>query len=194
MRSDQGGGKADEVGEPEPNAVVEGDSRDLVERSRNGDRRAFERLYRSNVERVYALCLRMTADEAAAEELTQQTFIRAWERLGTFRGDSAFSTWLHRIAANFVKESWRSEKRRRDRVLSVPDVTAHDVGREDGLPAERVALERAIAELPEGARTALVLYDIEGYRHREVAEMLGVTVGTVKSQVHRARRLLRERL
>lgn len=182
------------MGDPEPNVAVERDSRDLVERSRNGDRRAFERLYRRNVERVYALCLRMTADEAAAEELTQQTFIRVWERLGTFRGDSAFSTWLHRVAANLVKESWRSEKRRRDRVLSVPDLTAHDVGREDGLPVERVALERAIAELPEGARTALVLYDIEGYRHREVAEMLGVTVGTVKSQVHRARRLLRERL
>lgn len=167
---------------------------DLVERSREGDRKAFERLYRQNVDRVFALCLRMTADEGMAEELTQQTFIRAWERLGTFRGESAFSTWLHRIAANLVKESWRSRKRRHDRVRPVADLTAYDVGREEGRPAARIALERAIADLPDGARTALVLYDVEGYKHREIAEMLGVAVGTVKSQVHRARRLLRETL
>lgn len=187
-------GKADQVSEPAGGVVESAADADLVERSKNGDRKAFERLYHANLNRVFALCLRMTADESAAEELTQQTFIRAWERLGTFRGDSAFSTWLHRIAANLVKESWRSRKRRHDRVRPVADLTAYDVGREDGRPAARIALERAISDLPDGARTALVLYDVEGYKHREIADMLGVTVGTVKSQVHRARRLLRETL
>lgn len=175
-------------------STAESDPEGLVFRARNGDTRAFERLYRENVDHVHALCLRMTADADRAEELTQEAFVRAWQRLDSFRGDSRFSTWLHRLAANVVKEAWRSSKRRESRNEVAADLMGLHEHHGDGVPEARIALERAVARLPDGARMVFVLYDVEGYKHREIAEMTGTAVGTVKAQLHRARRLLREEL
>jgi RNA polymerase sigma-70 factor, ECF subfamily len=168
----------------------------LVRRAQEGDVDAFEGLYRRNVGRVYALCLRMTGDSVAAEELTQSVWVRAWERLDTFRGESAFSSWIHRLTVNLVLSERRSDSRRRARVELEGDVA--DVNADSATPPPqvetRIALERAVAELPEGARTVFVLHDVEGYRHADIAEQMGTAVGTVKSQLHRARKLLREAL
>lgn len=161
----------------------------LVERARSGDARAFEALYREHLGRVYALCLRMTADPAAAEEATQRTFVTAWQRLGGFRGEGAFSTWLHRIAVNAVLQGRRSALRHP--VQAAPDEIRAATPPHPGV---RMDLERAIATLPEGARQVFVLHDVEGWPHDDVAAALGVTAGTSKSQLHRARGLLREAL
>ncbi len=166
----------------------------LVARAARGDAGAFETLYRQNVGRVYALCMRMTANPALAEDLTQEAFIRAWEKLHTFRGKAAFSTWLHRVAANVVLSRRRSDARRTSRVVEQEDVTYHPDPRDRTNRGPAVDLETAIAALPEGARTIFVLYDIEGYQHAEIAEMTGLATGTSKAQLHRARKLLREAL
>lgn len=160
-----------------------------VAAAKAGDRRAFERLYRACVGRVYAVCLRMTADPAAADEATQQAFVDAWRALGDFRGDAAFATWLHRIAVFAVL----AEARRRARG-PVAVGAADEKGRTPTPPGAKVDLERAIAELPDGAREVLVLHDVEGWSHDEIARALGVTEGTSKSQLHRARGLLRRGL
>ncbi len=163
---------------------------ELVERAKNGDMAAFESLYRQNVGRVYALCMRMCGDAGDAEELTQDAFVRAWERLPSFAGRSAFSTWLHRLAANVVLSRWRKRSRRpvvafeEARSIETPEVAPRD--------GKKVDLERAIATLPDGARTVFVLHDVEGWKHHEVASMTGLAVGTSKAQLHRARRLLRK--
>jgi RNA polymerase sigma-70 factor (ECF subfamily) len=165
-----------------------------VSRARAGDRDAFDALHAENVGRVYAVCLRMAGDAVQAEQLTQDVFVRAWRGLASFRGDSAFSTWLHRLAVNTVLMDARTSRRREARVTTADDVTRLDAGgRADDVDA-RMDLERAIASLPEGARHILVLFDIEGYGQQEIADLLGVAVGTVKAQLHRARRLLRARL
>lgn len=162
-----------------------------------GDRFAFERLYRTNVDRVFSVCVRMVGDRARAEELTQDVFVRAWEKLGTFRGDALFSTWLHRLAVNVVLNEREAEGRRRNR---------HDEGIEDldtisygdvrplPVPGLSLDLEQAIAALPPGAKKVFVLHDVEGYTHEEIAGMLGVTSGGCKAQLHRARMLLRRML
>ncbi len=162
-----------------------------------GDRRAFERIYRHHVDRVFSVCVRMVGDRGTAEELTQDVFVRAWEKLGTFRGDSAFSTWLHRLAVNVVLNEREAEKRRRNR---------HDDGIEDmdvisssdvhplPIPELSLDLENAIARLPAGAKRVFVLHDVEGYTHQEIGEMMGVTAGGCKAQLHRARMLLRRML
>lgn len=165
--------------------------RDLVASAREGDPGAFDRLYREHVGRVYAICLRITADRRRAEELTQDVFVRCWKRLPSFRGESRFTTWLHRVAVNVALDDRRRARRERLRRADVdPDNHRSRRDRAD----ERMDLERAVAGLPRGARVAVVLHDIEGYRYEEVAEMMGVALGTVKSQIHRGRRLLRERL
>jgi len=165
----------------------------LVRRAQAGDRAAFERLYQDHVGRIYALCLRLTGDPEEAMERTQDAFVRAWHGLGSFRGDAAFSTWLHRLAVNVVLTERRSIGRRERRVSAA----AADVGPAYE-PAPRaglgVDLERAIAGLPPGARAVFVLYDVEGYGHQEIAQMTGIAAGTSKAQLHRARRLLREAL
>ena len=180
----------------------------LIERVRSGDVSAFEQVYRREVGRVYALCLRMTADGQRARELTQSVFIRAWDRIGSFRGDSQLSSWLHRIAVNEVLVDARTEKRRHARVVLAEDQgTGHEsdaADRDDApeltgitLPADtesRIDLERAIAKLPPGARTVFVLHDIEGYRHEEISRMTGSAEGTLRAQLHRARKLLMEAL
>jgi len=157
-----------------------------------GDVRAFERLYRAHVGRVHSLARRMCGG-VDADELTQEVFVRAWEKLGSFRGDAAFGTWLHRVAVNLIL-SRRSQRRtdwgrRDDREGALDEVPARPA------PGEhRVDFERALERLPGGARQVFVLHDVEGYKHEEIAGLLGVTTGTTKAQLHRARMLLRGHL
>ena len=170
---------------------VDRDEAERLRRARAGDAPAFESLYREHVGRVYAVCLRMTADPAQAEECTQRAFIQAWRRLGDFRGASRFGTWLHRIAVNEVLGSRRSANRDGALLRSVgDDGEAGDGMRNDAGIA--MDLEQAIARLPERARHVFVLIAVHGYTHAEAAEMLGVTDGTCKAQYHRARGLLCE--
>lgn len=179
---------------PAGNAFAEAQARRLVARAQAGDGGAFEQLYRLNVGRVFALCRRLCRDEAEAEELTQESFVRAYERLALFRGDSAFSSWLHRLTVNVVLGKWRGQSRYRQRVLPLEDFEGYEPEGPAADQGSAIDLERAIAGLPKGARTVFVLYDIEGYQHDEIAEATGLAVGTSKAQLHRARRLLREAL
>lgn len=166
---------------------------DTVLQAQRGDTHAFRALYEAHVGRVYALCLRIVGDVAEAEEHTQDVFVRAWERLASFRGDSAFSTWLHRLAVNEVLQGRRSAGRRSARVVLTEDGGAsQDAGRTQ--PPLTGDLTRAIAALPPGARAVFVLHDVEGYRHDEIATLAGIAAGTSKAQLHRARQLLREAL
>ena len=167
---------------------------DLVVRAASGDVAAFEELYRENASRVYLLCLRMCGDPSLAEELAQEAFVRAWQKLGSFRGDSAFSTWLHRITVNVVLGDRRSTARREARVKSVGDDLPVDLSSSEPFPGQALDLERSIAALPDGARTVFVLHDIEGYRHKDIARLTGLAEGTSKAQLHRARKLLRKAL
>ncbi len=162
---------------------------------------AFEALYRQHSGRVYALCLRMSGDPALAGDLAQEAFLHVWERLRSFRGDSQFSTWLHRVTVNVVLGEQRSRLRREARVVDDGELAMERAERPGGpaiadppVPGRAADIERAIAKLPKEARRILVLHDVEGYRHPEIAEMTGRSVGTCKSQLHRARRLLREAL
>lgn len=166
--------------------------RPLVERARAGDLRAFEELYRMYVGRTHALALRMVGDPSEAEEVTQDVWVRAWERLESFRGESTFTTWLHRLAVNRILDHLRSRARRLDRSRSLEHPGALARTTAPARTEDRMELERALAGLPEGARTVFVLHEVEGMKCREVAEATGVAVGTVKAQLHRARRLLRE--
>jgi RNA polymerase sigma-70 factor, ECF subfamily len=138
----------------------------------------------------------MCADRQEAERLTQDVFVRVWKRLSTFRGDSEFTSWLHRLTVNVVLEDSRSTRRRIGRVENFADPAVFESQTRSFTndSDSRMDLERAIATLPPGARQALVLHDIEGFKHEEIAQQLGTAVGTVKAQLHRARRLLRERL
>jgi RNA polymerase sigma-70 factor (ECF subfamily) len=166
-----------------------------IRAAQEGDTAAFEQLYRDNVGRVYALCLRMTADPGRAEELSQDVFLRAWNKLSSFRGDAAFSTWLHRLAVNVVLADRRSQGKRWAKLVMTDDMAPFgDAESSSEAPGSGLGmdLEQAISSLPEGARTVFVLHAIEGYQHDEIAEMTGTAVGTSKAQLHRARRLLRE--
>ena len=159
----------------------------LVERAQGGDTHAFEAIYRR-------LVGRMSRDPQRAEELTQDVFVRAWTRMGSFRGDSRFTTWLHRLAVNVVLQAGRTRGRRESREHLVADPGEYTARVVREMPGTRVDIERAIAALPDGARTVLVLRDIEGYKYDEIAEIQGVALGTVKAQIHRARKMLREAL
>ncbi len=166
----------------------------IIARAQEGDRSAFEQLYRSNVDHIYAVCLRIVADVPRAEELTQQAFIRAWEMLGSFRGESAIGSWLHRIAVNTVLADYRAQRRRSAHVEVSDNLDALDDSGDCPSPDTALDLEQAIALLPQKARAILVLHDIEGYQHEEIAIMLDIAPGTSKSQLHRAHKLLKERL
>ena len=185
-------------------AIPEGKSDDrrgreaeLVRRAQGGDLHAFEQLYRDNAGRVFAVCLRVCADRALAEELVQDVFVRAWQKLGSFRGESALSTWLHPLAINVALSERRSRKRRESRVTTTDDLTPFErpeAPERTLAPTAGVDLEKAISGLPPGARAVFVLHDVEGYKHEEIADLMGVASGTSKAQLHRARRLLREAL
>jgi len=170
------------------------EERGLVESAKRGSKAAFETLYRNHVGKVYGLCLRMTANRATAEDCAQEAFIQAWRSLPAFESRSAFGTWLHRIAVNAVLAQGRRRREQlgvsgsaEDEAVALPDPSVGDAG-------TVLDLEAGLRGLPAGARQALVLVGLYGYSHEEAAELLGVAVGTCKSQVHRARQLLGERM
>jgi RNA polymerase sigma-70 factor, ECF subfamily len=157
-----------------------------------GDPSAFERLYRTHVAKIHSLTRRMLGSHEA-DEVTQDIFVRTWQKLGQFRGESAFSTWLHRLAVNVVLERRRTFAIQRERISDDP--AALDFA--TVAPARidlTVDFEHALEQLPAGAREIFVLHDVEGYKHREIAAMLGVATGTSKRQLHRARMLMRQHL
>lgn len=167
---------------------------DPIQRAQAGDPDAFRILYEGHVGRIYALCLRLAGDAARAEELVQDTFVRAWEKLPSFRGDSAFGTWLFRIAVNAALAERRATGRREARIGLAADPDVLPAAGRTADPGDRMDMEQAIAGLPPGARAVFLLYDVEGYQHSEIAEMTGIAEGTSKTQLFRARRLLREAL
>jgi RNA polymerase sigma-70 factor (ECF subfamily) len=182
--------------------------RALARRATSGDEAAFEQLYRAHSPRVFALCLRMSGSRQRATDLTQDVFVHIWERLNTWRGDAALSSWIHRVTVNLVLSNVRTEQRRQKHEMTEDDSDARDArttthaderSKTEGSirPAsvhEAIDLERAIAALPNGARTVFVLHDVEGYQHDEIAKMTGTAAGTCRAQLHRARKLLMEAL
>jgi RNA polymerase sigma-70 factor (ECF subfamily) len=163
-----------------------------VARAAAGDARAFEALYRTHLPRVHSLVRRMTAGRDA-DEITQDVFVRVWQKLGTFRGDSSFTTWLHRLAVNVVIERFRTDQVRRGRMIDGEDIFELLPG-----PGETRDLgmdfEAALEKLPDGAREIFVLHDVEGHKHHEIATLLEISAGTSKAQLHRARMMLRKHL
>ncbi len=174
---------------------------EAIERAKQGDAEAFEVLYNLHKRRVYSLCLRMTANTAEAEDLAQEAFLQLFRKIGTFRGESAFSTWLHRMAVNVVlmrlrkkglpvvplEDTQETEEEAPKKELGAPDaVLAGSI--------DRLQLERAVAALPPGYRMIFVLHDVEGYEHNEIASIVGCSIGNSKSQLHKARMKLRELL
>ena len=164
----------------------------LIDRAKRSDTHAFEKLYRMHVDRVYGVCLRMTGNVSEAEDCAQEAFIQAWNKLDKFRGDSAFSTWLHRIAVNAVLGRMRKSKREQDRIMAVAEITPPGIVTGD--TGELRDLSEAVDRLPEGARHVFVLHAVYGYSHDEAGKMLGIATGTSKAQLHRARRLLTQQL
>lgn len=185
------GGDA-EVGTMSATADSPGDESRWVRMAQAADPRAFERLYRAHVDRVYGLCLRMTGNPSEAEDCTQDAFIQAWNKLAKFRGDSAFGTWMHRVAVNTVLGRMRKSRREQDRIRAVSEV--HQAPAAVGDDGELQDLEQAINELPSGARHVFVLHAVYGYSHGETGDMLGIAEGTSKAQLNRARRLLAQQL
>ena len=171
----------------------------LIQLAAEGDVTAFEEVYRTHYRRVYNKCLRLTRNAFDAEDLTQDVFIHLYRKLKTFRGESAFTTWLHRLTVNVVLNARKSEGRTRTR-FEENDDEAGGMDAHAGVvgtplaPGDLLDLEEAVTRLPPGARRVFVLHDVEGYKHEEIAEMLGVTSGATKAQLHRARLLLREAL
>jgi RNA polymerase sigma-70 factor (ECF subfamily) len=164
----------------------------FISRAQAGDTRAFEALYRLNIDRVYGLCLRMTGNASEAEDCAQEAFIQAWNKIAKFRGDSAFGTWMHRIAVNSVLGRIRKSKREQDRIQLVADTATPPASIGDS--GNLSDLSDAIDKLPEGARHVFVLIAVYGYSHEESGDMLGIATGTSKAQLHRARRLLAQQL
>lgn len=165
---------------------------DDVALAARGDARAFQRLYLGNKDRVFALARRMAGNDRAGE-LTQDVFVRAWQKLGTFRGEARFSTWLHRLAVNLIISQRSSDSTRRFRFIEDPEriEAAHARPSQGDLSMD---FESAISQLPSGARAVFVLHDVEGYKHEEIGRLLGISTGTTKAQLHRARMLLRRHL
>lgn len=164
--------------------------RALVERARQNDSLAYERLYEMHIGRVFALCVRLCNDRDMAEDLAQEAFVLAWRKLDSFRGDSAFGSWLYRITTNTVLSYLRKQKPFRN-MLDIDDI--EDEGQKEDIGL-RMSLNDAIAELPNGARVVFVLYSLEGYTHDEIAGLLGIAQGSSKAQLHRARQLLQAKL
>jgi RNA polymerase sigma-70 factor (ECF subfamily) len=173
-------------------AVAGAGTADDVALAAAGDVRAFERVYRTHLPRVNSLVRRMTAGRDS-DELTQDVFVRLWQKIGSFRGDSAFATWLHRLAVNVVIERFRSDATRRARLHDGEAIfeTLAAPRRSGDLSMD---FETALAKLPDGAREIFVLHDVEGYKHHEIASLLEISAGTSKAQLHRARMMLRKHL
>jgi len=167
---------------------------ELIARVLAGDRRAARDLYDAHAPRVFRLAFRLTGDRDLARELTQETFVRAFAQLGKFRGDSALSTWLHRVTVSVVSNGMRKVKRFRSRETDLDDATALPSETRSADPDLKEKLHRAIDELPEIYRLTLVMHDVEGYTHEEIANVLGVAEGTCKSRLSSARAMLREKL
>ncbi len=174
---------------------------DAIERAKQGDAEAFEFLYNLHKRRVYSLCLRMTANTAAAEDLTQEAFLQLFRKIGTFRGESAFSTWLHRMSVNVVLMQLRKKGlpvvSLEDTMETEEETPRKELGMIDPSLAgsvDRLQLQRAVESLPPGYRSIFLLHDVEGYEHNEIAEMVGCSIGNSKSQLHKARMKLRELL
>jgi RNA polymerase sigma-70 factor (ECF subfamily) len=192
------GNLTDPVQRPGPDS----DEAALIERAKQGDAYAFQALYDKHKRRVYSLCLRMTSNTAEAEDLTQEAFLQLYRKIGTFRGESAFSTWLHRLSVNVVLMHLRKKSLP---VVSLEETTQpgeedtpkKDFGAEDLALAgsiDRLQLQKAVADLPPGYRTIFVLHDVEGYEHNEIATIVGCSIGNSKSQLHKARMKLRDLL
>ena len=163
-----------------------------------GDVAGFEELYQKHHRRVYSLCIRMTRDASEAEDLTQEVFIQLYRKLNTFRGDSSFTTWLHRLTVNTVLMHFRASAKKRERTTE-DGTTPTQIVRGSQDPArmsvvDRIALDEAIRQLSPGYRAVFILHDVEGYEHEQIAQILGCAVGTSKSQLHKARLKLRELL
>jgi len=172
---------------------------EAIERAKQGDGKAFEALYNLHKRRVYSLCLRMTANTAAAEDLTQEAFLQLFRKIGTFRGESAFSTWLHRMAVNVVLMQLRKKGLPvvplEETMETEEEGPRKEPGAEDLSLAgsiDRMQLQQSIGALPPGYRMIFLLHDVEGYEHNEIAEMVGCSIGNSKSQLHKARMKLRE--
>src|SRR5215208_6076034 len=170
----------------------------LAQRAARGDMKAFEELFRLHWRLVYGLYLRMTQDVAEAEDVTQEVFVLLFRKIGGFRGEANFTTWLHRLTVNQVLMRFRKNKSRREDALEDEELQPHESARPTSTKAsqliDRITLESAIAKLPPGYRAAFILHDVEGYEHEEVARILGCAVGTSKSQLHKARTKLRKLL
>lgn len=164
-----------------------------VSQAASGDLQAFERLYRDHVARVHGLARRMAGSDWA-DELTQDVFVRAWQKLRSFRAEASFATWLHRVAVNVIIERLRRATVERARRVDDFEPAYATARSRTASPAVRMGLDAALETLPPGARAVFVLYDVEGYTHPEIGAMLGISVGTSKTQLHRARRLLRAEL
>jgi RNA polymerase sigma-70 factor (ECF subfamily) len=174
---------------------------ELIERAKLGDATAFQALYDKHKRRVYSLCLRMTANTAEAEDLTQEAFLQLYRKIGTFRGESAFSTWLHRLSVNVVLMQLRKKSlpvvSLEETTQGEDDTPKKDFGAEDLALAgsiDRLQLQKAVDDLPPGYRTIFVLHDVEGYEHNEIATIVGCSIGNSKSQLHKARMKLRDLL
>lgn len=165
---------------------------ELIERAQDGDGAAMHALYSRHAPRVFAVVRRLAGDDALAEDWAQETWVRVFKALPTFRGESKFSTWLHRVAVNSALQGRRRRNRWTEREVPLPDVVPSSDGR--GPVLLRMRLERGLERLPEGMRRILVLHDIEGYTHEEIGELLGVTAGTSKSQLFKARARMRQLL
>ena len=188
--------------DPEQRLASDSNEAELIEKAKLGDAHAFQALYEKHKRRVYSLCLRMTANTAEAEDLTQEAFLQLYRKIATFRGESAFSTWLHRLSVNVVLMHLRKKSLP---VVSLEETTQggdedtpkKDFGADDLALAgsiDRLQLQKAVDDLPPGYRTIFVLHDVEGYEHNEIASIVGCSIGNSKSQLHKARMKLRDLL
>jgi RNA polymerase sigma-70 factor (ECF subfamily) len=192
----------DNLTEPHKKHSTDLSEAEAIEQAKLGDAQAFQVLYEKHKRRVYSLCLRMTANTAEAEDLAQEAFLQLYRKIGTFRGESAFSTWLHRLAVNVVLMHLRKKSLP---VVSLEETTQSpdddsprkDFGADDVALSgsiDRLQLQRAVNDLPPGYRTIFVLHDVQGYEHNEIAGLVGCSIGNSKSQLHKARMKLRELL
>ncbi len=171
---------------------------DLAKKSALGNMSAFETIYERYHRRTYSLCLRMLANPVEAEDMTQEVFIQLFRKIGSFRGDSQFSTWLHRLTVNQVLMHFRKRNVQNEKTTDdgeIPDQIVSGTENPNKMPIiDRIAIDSAIAELPNGYRTIFVLHDVEGFEHEEIAKKLGLSIGTSKSQLHKARLKMRKLL